>query len=94
MALAIYKEPVDDGERNQWGGYPLVLKVAILDRTGCLTRTVTFAASETFSAFPGRSFSGVRRAKAAFLSGCESHPAILLQPREILTPRIVLYCLA
>ena len=26
---------------------------------------------------------GVRRAKAAFLSGCESHPAILLQPEAI-----------
>jgi len=29
------------------------------------------------------SVSGVRRAKAAFLSGCESHPAILLQPEAI-----------
>ena len=27
--------------------------------------------------------SGVRRAKAAFLSGCESHPAMLLQPEAI-----------
>ena len=26
---------------------------------------------------------GVRRAKAAFLSGCKSHPAILLQPEAI-----------
>jgi len=26
---------------------------------------------------------GVRRAKAAFLSGCESHPAMLLQPEAI-----------
>ena len=26
---------------------------------------------------------GVRGAKAAFLSGCESHPAILLQPEAI-----------
>ena len=26
---------------------------------------------------------GVRRAKAAFSSGCESHPAILLQPEAI-----------
>ena len=26
---------------------------------------------------------GVRRAKAAFLSGCESRPAILLQPEAI-----------
>ena len=25
----------------------------------------------------------MRRAKAAFLSGCESHPAILLQPEAI-----------
>jgi len=29
------------------------------------------------------SCSGVRRAKAAFLSGCKSHPAILLQPEAI-----------
>ena len=26
---------------------------------------------------------GVRRAKAAFLSGCKSHPAMLLQPEAI-----------
>ena len=26
---------------------------------------------------------GVRRVKAAFLSGCKSHPAILLQPEAI-----------
>jgi hypothetical protein len=26
---------------------------------------------------------GVRRVKAAFLSGCESHPAMLLQPEAI-----------
>ena len=26
---------------------------------------------------------GVRRVKAAFLSGCETHPAILLQPEAI-----------
>ena len=31
----------------------------------------------------GRSCSGVRRVKAAFLSGCKSHPAILLQPEAI-----------
>jgi len=31
----------------------------------------------------GMSCSGVRRAKAAFLSGCESNPAILLQPEAI-----------
>ena len=27
--------------------------------------------------------SGVRRVKAAFLSGCKSHPAMLLQPEAI-----------
>ncbi|MDB4307997.1 hypothetical protein N9985_01780 [Gammaproteobacteria bacterium] len=26
---------------------------------------------------------GVRRVKAAFLSGCKSHPAMLLQPEAI-----------
>jgi len=30
-----------------------------------------------------RSEFGVRRVKAAFLSGCKSHPAILLQPEAI-----------
>jgi len=37
----------------------------------------------SFVIFPGMSCSGVRRAKAAFLSGCKSHPAILLQPEAI-----------
>jgi hypothetical protein len=32
---------------------------------------------------PGRTRVGVRRAKAAFSSGCESHPAMLLQPEAI-----------
>ncbi len=31
----------------------------------------------------GMSVVGVRRVKAAFLSGCESHPAMLLQPEAI-----------
>ena len=43
----------------------------------------SLAASETFPEVPGMSFSGVRRAKAAFLSGCKSHPAILFQPEAI-----------
>jgi len=41
------------------------------------------AASETFTGITGMSLFGVRRAKAAFLSGCESHPAMLLQPEAI-----------
>ena len=41
------------------------------------------AALLPFDSFPGMTGSGVRRAKAAFLSGCESHPAILLQPEAI-----------
>ena len=41
------------------------------------------AASETFPETPGMSHCGVRRVKAAFLSGCESHPAMLLQPEAI-----------
>ena len=43
----------------------------------------TYAASEAFSGLTGMSLSGVRRVKAAFLSGCKSHPAILLQPEAI-----------
>jgi hypothetical protein len=43
----------------------------------------TIAASENFPRKPGMSHFGVRRAKAAFLSGCKSHPAILLQPEAI-----------
>ena len=42
-----------------------------------------FAAQLPFAIRPGRASCGVRRAKAAFLSGCESHPAILLQPEAI-----------
>jgi len=41
------------------------------------------AASKAFPVNPERSLVGVRRAKAAFLSGCESHPAMLLQPEAI-----------
>jgi len=41
------------------------------------------AAFLPFAILPGRAEVGVRRAKAAFLSGCESHPAMLLQPEAI-----------
>ena len=37
---------------------------------------MTDSASEAFTRSTGMSISGVRRAKAAFPSGCESHPAI------------------
>jgi len=43
----------------------------------------TFAATETFTRNRVMSHFGVRRAKAAFLSGCKSHPAMLLQPEAI-----------
>jgi len=42
-----------------------------------------YAAFPPFVSQPGMSCSGVRRAKAAFLSGCKSHPAMLLQPEAI-----------
>ena len=42
-----------------------------------------YAATETYTEIQGMTGSGVRRAKAAFLSGCKSHPAILLQPEAI-----------
>ena len=42
-----------------------------------------FAATETFPETPGMTVVGVRRVKAAFLSGCKSHPAMLLQPEAI-----------
>ena len=41
------------------------------------------AALLTFMGTRGMSLCGVRRAKAAFPSGCESHPAMLLQPEAI-----------
>ena len=41
------------------------------------------AATQTFPRMQGMSHFGVRRVKAAFLSGCESHPAMLLQPEAI-----------
>ena len=41
------------------------------------------AAFETYRTVSGMTSSGVRRVKAAFLSGCKSHPAILLQPEAI-----------
>jgi hypothetical protein len=41
------------------------------------------AALLTFAGTLGMSEGGVRRAKAAFLSGCKSHPAMLLQPEAI-----------
>jgi len=43
----------------------------------------TIYAFETYTAFSEMTGVGVRRAKAAFLSGCESHPAMLLQPEAI-----------
>ena len=47
---------------------------------------VPMPGSAALSPFPrdaGRTEVGVRRAKAAFLSGCKYHPAILLQPEAI-----------
>jgi hypothetical protein len=41
------------------------------------------AANRKYNSNPGMSEYGVRHAKAAFLSGCESHPANLLQPEAI-----------
>jgi len=41
------------------------------------------AVLKTFVCNYRRAINGVRRAKAAFLSGCKSHPAILLQPEAI-----------
>jgi len=48
-----------------------------------ISGTAIIAALLPFAARPCRSVVGVRRAKAAFLSGCETHPAILLQPEAI-----------
>jgi hypothetical protein len=42
-----------------------------------------YAAQLPFAGRPGRAGVGVRRVKAAFLSGCESHPVMLLQPEAI-----------
>ena len=49
----------------------------------------SIAAKSPFAGRTCRSESGVRRVKAAFLSGCESHPAILLQPEAIGDPASV-----
>jgi len=43
----------------------------------------SYAAFKKFRGIPGMTGVGVRRAKAAFLSGCKSHSAILLQPEAI-----------
>jgi hypothetical protein len=42
-----------------------------------------YAAFLPFAIRSGRASFGVRRVKAVFLSGCESHPAMLLQPEAI-----------
>ena len=42
-----------------------------------------FAAKRKYIRNPGMTVVGVRRVKAAFLSGCESRPAKLLQPEAI-----------
>ena len=50
--------------------------MAALSSTYCLTGRSVSAAFETYTAASGMTESGVRRVKAAFLSGCESDPAI------------------
>ena len=44
---------------------------------------VRFKLNLSFVGCPYRAEVGVRRAKTAFLNGCESHPAMLLQPEAI-----------
>jgi len=48
-----------------------------------LTSSVFPVCSRNIRHSAGLAYFGVRRAKAAFLSGCESHPANLLQPEAI-----------
>ena len=60
--------------------------------SGCYEGQV-IAATATCLMAPGMSVSGVRRAKAAFLSGCEYHPAILLQPEAIGAVMECIFCL-
>ena len=61
----------------------IIMRMSCSGTIDCKTGTSVVAASETFYKLTGMSCFGVRRAKAAFLSGCESHPAMLLQPEAI-----------
>ena len=61
-----------------------MLRHLMLRRTGTLPLPSSFYFPNNQTGLSvRRSGSGVRRVKAAFLSGCEPHPAMLLQPEAI-----------